>query len=234
MGKELVVLFFFFFQMWKFGIFDYLFQTCILKTVFKEMENNMNTFFLSTWCSWTRCSARRPTLHLLLSASFLLPRERKLQAWVNEITAVTEQRAVREQLLGQVSWGWLQDGASPCHLSRAGRWHSKRCSSFPPGWPLPPSLPYLVLHHRRSDILSAETSAEDFRWHIWGLEDQQKIGLLGSTLNLGPWLQLERTMQSSFAGGNPAARLLSSGVVASLQWGCLPPQPDSDHMGLCT
>lgn len=158
-GKRAGYGFFPSFQMWKFGIFDCLFQTCILKTVFKEMEIDVNTFFFPHDTPEQEAALEGPLfICCCLQVSSFLMRGSSRNESARRIlsphrapgpalgtTVVTEQLAASEQLQGNVSWGWLQEGASWCHLSCAGWWHSKGCSSLPPGWPFPPSLSYLLL-----------------------------------------------------------------------------------------
>jgi len=126
------------------------FQTSLLKTVFEEMENDVNTFFphnspegpLFSCCDWHISSFLVREISRNASAGMTLsPQSAPGPALVT--TTVTEQWAASDQLPGPVTWGWQQERASRCPRSYVGWWHSKGCSSLPPGWPLPSSIPFL-------------------------------------------------------------------------------------------
>lgn len=124
-----------------------MFQTCILKTVFKETEDDKNTFFFPHDAPEQEAALEGPLFicsYLQVSSSLVRESSRH--------ESMRQPPGQSGRLLGRVSWGWLWNRASPCHLGRADWWHSKRCSSLPPSWPRPPSLSYLVLHRRRNGL----------------------------------------------------------------------------------
>lgn len=98
-------------------------------------------------------------------------------------TAVTEQLAVSKELLGL----------------GAGGWHSKGCSSLPPGWPFLPFLPGVptacTLQEHWLNVLATQASKV------------RRLEFFGHGV----------TMWSSFPRGSPAAQL-SCGHC----WGCQP------------